>query len=338
SAWWSPHSWPAEMACSTPTSNGIARDRHRETANRHGRRDSLLNRPVRLGPVGPDAPVLRQVAGCPAAAERLVEAQDRVQPLKLVVEKRVARREQRVLRHEHRLEVRDTFAVAGLGDAERLFGGVEARSRDFPLLFEQLDVGQRDLDVVKSSEHRAAVARETALERQLRLLDVAPALAVVEQHLHQARRDTGKALRRRRHDVRELEARRRRSRRQRNLREQLPTYDADVDRSAAQAHLGLIEIRAAHQELRRQAGLNTRYLDVLQRLARDVEALNVSADENGKRRARRQVGLNEAQQCRALLLDLDLLLKRVDRHRDARVDARLRDATDDLGVLQVLAR
>ena len=40
----------------------------------------------------------------------------------------------------------------------------------------------------------------------------------------------------------------------------------------------------------------------------------------------------------ALLLDLDLLLKRVDRHRNARVDTRLRDAADDLGVLEVLPR
>ena len=37
-------------------------------------------------------------------------------------------------------------------------------------------------------------------------------------------------------------------------------------------------------------------------------------------------------------LDLDLLLKRVDRHRNARVDTRLRNAPNDLGVLEVLPR
>ena len=109
-----------------------------------------------------------------------------------------------------------------------------------------------------------------------------------------------------------------------DLREQRPAHDAHVDRGAAQAHLGLIEIGAARQQLRRQPGLHARHLDVLQRLARDVEALHVAADQNRQRRAGGEIALDEALQRGALLLDLDLLLQRVDRHRDARVDTRLR--------------
>ena len=42
------------------------------------------------------------------------------------------------------------FSVAHLGDAERLFGGRKARSRDLRLLFEQLNVAERDLDFIES--------------------------------------------------------------------------------------------------------------------------------------------------------------------------------------------
>src|SRR5204862_175034 len=77
----------------------------------------------------------------------------------------------------------------------------------------------RDFDLVERAEDGATVDGQVTLERELRLLDVALALAVVEQQLHEARRDSGRSLRGRRKDVSELEARGRRARRQRDLRE-----------------------------------------------------------------------------------------------------------------------
>src|SRR5687768_2376814 len=125
------------------------------------------------GAAGADAPVLCDVARHPAASEHLIEGENRVQPLELVVEKRVTRREQTVLGHEHRLEFRHPFAVAHLRDAERLFSGRKARSRDLRLLFEQLNVAERDLYFTEGDEHGLAIKREAVLNEQLGLLDVA---------------------------------------------------------------------------------------------------------------------------------------------------------------------
>ena len=118
---------------------------------------------------------------------------------------------------------------------------------------------------------------------------------------------------RRGHEIRERCAGGARAAGQRDLREQRAAHDRDGDRVAAQAHLGLIEIGAASQQLRRQPGLHARHFDVLQRLPLDVETLHVAADEHRERGARGEIALNEALQRVALLLDLDLLLQRVDR-------------------------
>ena len=64
----------------------------------------------------------------------------------------------------------------------------------------------------------------------------------------------------------------------------------------------------------------------------------MAADEHRERSACGEIALNEALERVALLLDLDLLLHRVDRRRNAGIEARLRDAADDFGVLEVLPR
>src|SRR5215472_1764664 len=273
----------------------------------------------------------------PAAAERLIELDDRQEPRQADLGEQVLRGEQGLLRLRQGDHVERALLQPLVRDVERLLRG--AHHLALVALAQRLLLyrDQRLLDVAERRQHRLAVGLQQLELPAFRLVELAEQLAAVEERLRRARRH-GVEPRARAEQRLEREALEAGLAGQLNGGKERGARRLDGEIRRLQVGLGLADVGALVEQVGRQPGRDARDLDAVGAAASQDEVLGRTADQHGERHLVLAQDDLERRDRGALLADQAFLLRNLEIGRGAGLLTLPDQVEDATGGAEILAR